>query len=63
MNNANEIKNQNRFDTIDGTTLMSTPLTPFTPADGKLKRREALKKLAQGHKLQNEQEQEMGQKM
>lgn len=29
------------------------PLTPFTPTDSKQKRREALKKLAQGHKLQN----------
>jgi hypothetical protein len=39
------------------------PLTPFAPVDGKLKRREALKKLAQGHKLQSEQEQEFTQKM
>lgn len=39
------------------------PLTPFTPIDSKQKRREALKKLAQGHKLQNEQEQEFVQKM
>ncbi|HWP80816.1 MAG TPA: relaxase/mobilization nuclease domain-containing protein [Candidatus Acidoferrum sp.] len=36
---------------------------PFTPAESKQKKREALKKLAQGHKLQNEQEQEIGQKM
>lgn len=39
------------------------PLTPFTPTDSKQKRREALKKLAQGHKLQSEQEQEFGQEM
>lgn len=29
MNNANETKTQNRFDTIDGATLMSTPLQPL----------------------------------
>ncbi|HWT74054.1 MAG TPA: relaxase/mobilization nuclease domain-containing protein [Mobilitalea sp.] len=38
-------------------------LKPFTPADSKQKKREALKKLAQGHKLQNEQEQEFTRKM
>lgn len=38
-------------------------LTPFIPTDSKQKRREAIKKLAQGHKLQSEQEQEFGQIM
>jgi len=38
-------------------------LTPFAPSGSKRKRREALKKLAQGQKLRNEQEQEFGQKM
>ena len=38
-------------------------LQPFSPTDNKQKKREALKKLAQGHKLQSEQEQEIGQKM
>lgn len=39
------------------------PLTPFTPTDSKQKRREALKKLAQRHKLRGEQEQEFTQRM
>lgn len=37
--------------------------TPFTPTDSKQKRREALKKMAQGHKLQSEHEQEFTQRM
>lgn len=37
------------------------PLLALT--DSKRKRRESIKKLAQGHKLQSEQGQEMGQKM
>ncbi len=48
---------------IEKTVDALPPLTPFIPTDSKRKRREALKKLAQGHKLQSEQEQEMGQKM
>lgn len=40
-----------------GNTL--PPLTPHTWTDNKQKQRKALKKLAQGHKLQSEQEQEM----
>ena len=35
------------------------PLTPHSWTDSKQKQREARKKLAQGHKLQSEQEQEM----
>ena len=34
------------------------PAKAFTPADSKLKQRERIKKLAQGHQLQSEQEQE-----
>ncbi len=36
---------------------------PFSPTDGKQKKREALKKLAQGHRLRSEQEQDLGQRM
>ena len=36
---------------------------PRTWTDSKQRRREALKKLAQGHKLQSEQEQELGPQM
>lgn len=48
---------------VEKTTDVPPALTPFVPSDSKRKRREALKKLAQGHKLQNEQEQEFGQRM
>ena len=42
----------------------SKPLpTPFAPTDSKLKRRETLKKLAQGHKLSSEQDQDFELKM
>jgi hypothetical protein len=40
-----------------------SPPTPRLWTDSKQKRREAMKKLAQGHKLQSEQEQEYGQTM
>jgi len=48
---------------VEKMTDVPPALTPFVPSDSKRKRREALKKLAQGHKLQNEQEQEFGQRM
>lgn len=48
---------------VEKMTDVPPALTPFALSDSKRKRREALKKLAQGHKLLNEQEQEFGQKM
>ena len=38
---------------------VSPAYTPYSQTDSKQKKREALKKLSQGHKLQSEQEQEL----
>jgi hypothetical protein len=48
---------------VEKMTDVPPALAPLVPTDSKRKRREALKKLAQGHKLRGEQEQEFGQKM
>ncbi len=48
---------------LENTTHVPPPISPQTWTDSKQRQREALKKLAQGHKLQSEQEQEFTQSM
>ena len=48
---------------LEGLGDMPPAYAPYAQTDSKQKKREALKKLSQGHKLQSEQEQEYGQSM